>query len=99
MAHIIGATLTLAAPATISYLGVATLSFSKQNATDLLSMLDSGRVKTCDFCYSVYFRSNNRADCEHLAEQLAARGCRIFAGLIHSKILLMQLSDGRSFRL
>jgi hypothetical protein len=98
MMHLIPTVLTLAAPATIAYLGICTLSFSLGNLADLLSLLDAGQVRACDFCYSIYFRSNNKAQCQRLAEELGTRaGCRIFSGLIHAKILLLELSDGRSY--
>jgi hypothetical protein len=98
MGHIIPAVLTLAAPVAISYLGIATLSFSQSNLTDLLSLLDAGQIGKVDFAYSIYFKSNNKADCQRLADELGARdGCRIFAGLVHAKLLLLSMSDGRAF--
>lgn len=97
MMHIIPTALHLAAPATIRYLAVVTLSFSRSNMVDLLAMLDSGEVQTVDFLYSIYFKSNNRDACEQLADGLRARGQRVYSGLIHAKILLMEMSDGRAF--
>jgi hypothetical protein len=97
MMHLIPATLYLASPAIIDHLSVVTLSFSMANLHDLLSLLDSGQVKHCDFAYSIYFRSNEKENCQRLADELTARGHRVHAGLIHSKILLLSMSDGRSF--
>jgi hypothetical protein len=97
MAHIIPATLTLAVPAVLDYLAIVTLSFSQANLTDLLSLLDAGQVRRVDFAYSVYFKSNEKENCRRLADELGARGHRVVAGLIHAKILLMQLTDGRGF--
>ena len=97
MAHIIPATLHLAAPATIRYLAVVTLSFSQPNLIDLLALLDSGQIGAVDFLYSVYFKSNNKEQCQHLADALTARGQRVFAGLIHAKLLLIELTDGRRY--
>jgi hypothetical protein len=95
--HIIEATLHLAAPATIAYLGIATLGFSKDNLDALLTEIDAGRIGKCDFLFSVYFKSNERESCERLAHELGRRGCRVLSMLTHAKILLMELTDGRAF--
>ena len=58
--HIIRATLTLIAPATIDRLTVATLGFSRQNLEELLDLLDRGRIGKVDFLFSVYFKSGRR---------------------------------------
>ncbi len=97
MMHIIPATLHLGEPATIAYLGIVTLSFSQANLQDLLTLLDAGQIEKVDFAYSCYFKSNNKADCQRLAEELTARGHRVYSGLIHAKILLIELTDGRAY--
>ena len=95
--HVIEAVLHLAAPATIAYLGIATLGFSKQNLDELLAEIDAGRIGKVDFLFSVYFKSNERESCERLAHELTTRGHRVVAMLTHAKILLMELTDGRAF--
>jgi hypothetical protein len=95
--HIIQATLQLAAPEAIRYLGIATLGFSKSNLDDLLAELDAGHIGKCDFLFSVYFRSNERESCERLAHELGRRGHRVVACLTHAKVLAMELTDGRAF--
>ena len=95
--NIIQATLQLASPATIAYLGVATLGFSKQNLDELLAEIDAGRIGKVNFLFSVYFKSNERESCERLAHELTTRGHRVVAMLTHAKVLLMQLTDGRAF--
>ena len=97
MMHVIPATLHYAEPTTIAYLAIVTLSFSQANLHDLLTLLDGGQIGKVDFLYSCYFKSNNKADCQRLADELTARGHRVFSGLIHAKILLIELTDGRSF--
>ena len=97
MMHIIPATLHLAEPARIAYLGIVTLSFSQANLQDLLTLLDAGQIEKVDFAYSCYFKSNNKVDCQRLVDELTSRGHRVFSGLIHAKILLLLLSDGRRF--
>jgi len=95
--HVIAATLQLASPATIAYLGIATLGFSKQNLDELLAEIDAGRIRKCDFLYSVYFKSNERESCERLAHELTTRGHRVVACLTHAKVLLLELTDGRTY--
>ena len=95
--HVIRATLQLASPATIAYLGIATLGFSRQNLDELLAEIDSGKIGKVDFLFSVYFKSNERESCERLAHELTTRGHRVVAMLTHAKILLMELTDGRAY--
>ena len=97
MMHVIPATLHLAEPAMIAYLAVVTLSFSQANMVDLLAMLDAGQIGKVDFLFSVYFRSNEKENCQRLTHDLTSRGHRVYAGLIHAKILLIELTDGRSY--
>jgi hypothetical protein len=95
--NVIQATLQLAAPATIAYLGIATLGFSKQNLDELLAAIDAGQIGKVDFLFSVYFKSNERESCERLAHELTTRGQRVVAMLTHAKVLLIELTDGRSY--
>ena len=94
---VIRAVLHLRAPATISYLGIATLGFSTANVEGLAAMLDSGQVGRLDFIFSIYFRSLEKANCERLTAELGRRGARIVAFLQHSKILVMQTTDGQNY--
>jgi hypothetical protein len=93
----IPAILQLAAPATITYLAIATLGFSKNNLEELLLLLDADTVGTVDFLYSVYFRSVEKASCERLRHELTIRGHRVGCCRLHAKIILMQLSSGENF--
>ncbi|MEI8373696.1 MAG: hypothetical protein WCJ35_12785 [Planctomycetota bacterium] len=97
MMHVIPAVLHYADPATIRYLAVVTLSFSQPNMLDLLAMLDSGQIEKVDFLYSCYFKSNEKENCQRLTEELTSRGQRVFAGLIHAKILLIETTAGRTY--
>jgi hypothetical protein len=93
----IPAVLELAAPATIAYLGIATLGFSKSNLEELLLLLDAGTVAQVDFLYSVYFKSVEKSACERLQYELTRRGHRVACCRTHAKIILMQLSSGENF--
>jgi len=93
--HHIEAVLQIAAPARISYLGIATLGFSKDNLERLIGLLDAGRIGKLDFLFSVYFKSNEREICERLAHELGTRGQRVLSMRTHCKLLLIELGDGR----
>jgi hypothetical protein len=94
---IVPASLTLAAPATIEALHIATLGFSASNAADLLAQVDAGRIKTVAIVASVYFERQNPAEYRIMAEGLAERGQRIAALRSHAKIITLALTDGRRF--
>ena len=49
-----------------------------------------------DFLYSVYFKSSEKEICQRLAHELTTRGHRVVACLQHAKILLIELTDGRT---
>ena len=93
--NVVQAVLQLAEPATINYLGIATLGFSKQNLEELLADLDSSRIGRVDFLFSVYFKSNEKEICQRLAHELTTRGHRVVAMLTHAKVMLLELTDGR----
>jgi hypothetical protein len=94
---LVKATLHLGAPATIAYLGVATLGFSRANLEELLALLDGGQIGKVDFLFSVYFKSGQREICERLAHELTTRGQRVVACLQHAKVVLMQTTDGGAY--
>lgn len=95
--HHIPAILELSAPATIKYLAVATLGFSKENLERLLTMFDAGTIGQVDFLYSVYFKSNEREICERLTHELTTRGQRVLSMRTHAKILLVETTAGDAY--
>ena len=86
--------LDLIAPRKISYLGIATLGFSRDNADELLGMLDSGEVGRCHLVFSCYFKSNEETLTGYLTHELNRRGHRAAAVRNHAKILAFGLDDG-----
>lgn len=94
--HVVRATVELAQPAKIDRLTIATLGFSRDNLEQLVELLDSGKIGRVEFLYSVYFKSNEKELCLRLTHELDQRGQRVVAMLTHAKIVLMELSDGRS---
>ncbi len=95
--NIIEAVLAMRAPAKIRYLAICTLGFSTANVEALAAMLDTGQVQRLDFVFSVYFRSLEKENCERLTVELGRRGARIVALLQHSKILVIETTDGQSY--
>ena len=92
--HHIPALLELAAPATIRYLGIATLGFSKDNLERLIGMLDNGTIGRVDMVFSVYFRSLEKESCERLTHALGSRGQRVVSMRTHAKLLLIETTAG-----
>jgi hypothetical protein len=95
--HHLPAVLELAAPATIRYLGIATLGFSRENLERLIELLDAGQVGRLDFLYSVYFRSNEKEICERLTHELGRRGHRVLSMRTHCKMLLIETTAGGNY--
>jgi hypothetical protein len=89
---VIPAILRLAAPAPIDELTIATLSFSRDNAIELLKLLDAGRVKACRFVCSSYFQKSDADIFNFMADGLKARGHDIRACRNHAKIVLAQVA-------
>lgn len=91
------AVLTLAAPATIAELYVATLGFGEKNAGQLLQQLDAGRIGRVWFVASCYMRDKHGDKFARLSEMLTKRGHAIRATRNHAKIIAMRLTDGRTY--
>jgi hypothetical protein len=78
----------------IADLIVATLSFSKANAADLLGLLDDGHVERFSLLISYYFKSTSRPIYDLLVPQLRERGHRVLAMRTHAKIMLARMASG-----
>jgi hypothetical protein len=89
--------LTLAAPAKIAELTIATLGFNRRNADELFAMLDAGTVGACTLVASNYFKSVDTELFAYIHNGLTARGQRCAILRSHAKLLLMKLTDGRAF--
>ena len=81
----------------IAELTIATLSFSKPNAVDLLALMDTGHVAAVNLLISYYFKSTSRDIYDSLIPELRARGHRVLAMRTHMKVILARLTDGRCF--
>lgn len=96
MWHFVPAVLRLAAPATIAWLGLATLGFNRQGIENLFKLMDAKQVAAVDFLCSCYFKSVDQDVFSDLYTGLADRGQHCAAVRTHCKLLLFELSDGRS---
>jgi hypothetical protein len=81
----------------IDDLTIATLSFNKANAADLLGLLDDGHVRRVGLLISYYFKSTSRPIYDTLVPQLRERGQRVLAMRTHAKIILAKLDDGTCY--
>ena len=90
-------------PALIAHAGdvtdlhLSTLSFSKQNAADLLGLIDGGQVRRVSLLISYYFKSTSRELYDLLVPQLRSRGHRVLAMRTHAKLLLARTADGAAY--
>jgi hypothetical protein len=94
---IIPAILRLAKPAVMEELTVATLSFSRDNAGELIKLIDAGKIRRCRFVASSYFQKSDADIFNFLADELKARGHDIRACRNHAKIILARMTDDRYF--
>jgi hypothetical protein len=81
----------------IDELWLVTLSYGRDNAADLLEMLDDGRIKKTWLMVSHYFAAANAHLYDPLAAALIERGQRVLALRTHAKIILFRLADGRRY--
>ncbi|MFI5380651.1 MAG: phosphoribosyltransferase [Tepidisphaerales bacterium] len=74
---------------------IATLTYSRQNATDWAAMLDAGTIRKLSVLVSHYFSKTSPQIFDATAPMLRARGVTIAAARSHAKLLLCKLADGR----
>jgi hypothetical protein len=91
----VGAILSLAKPATITELYVATLGFSDANSGELLELLDRGKIGRVWFNCSCYMRDASAHLFQPLTDALTKRGQLMRATRNHAKLLCAKLTDGR----
>ncbi len=91
-------------PATIGLTGqpidelhLATLSFSKDNAADLLGLIDAGQVRRATLLVSHYFSQTSAKLFDPLADALKTRGHRVFTYRSHVKLIAMRMRSGAAY--
>ena len=81
----------------IQDLYLLTLGFSKNNAADLLGLLDGGQVRRVSLVCSCYFQRASSHIYSLLVPELIARGQRVAAIRNHTKILLARMKNGERY--
>lgn len=81
----------------ITELHIATLSYGKTNAADLLGLLDDGWINRVSLLVSYFFKAQNRSLYDLLVPPLRERGHRCLAMRTHCKLLLIKLAGGGSY--
>ena len=81
----------------ITDLHIATLSYGKDNAAELLGLLDGGQIGRVSLLVSYYFKKTNQKLYDSLVPPLLARGHRVLAMRTHCKIILARMADDTAF--
>lgn len=87
----------LSDPATIARLYVTTLSFNEDNIACLCNGIDQGKISSLVLICSQYFEKTERALFALAKLELEKRSCRIRSLRTHTKLMLLEMSDGRHF--
>lgn len=87
----------LAHPAIITRLDITTLSYNLTNVHSLCDGLDQGKIGTVLLVPSRYFSEVEKPLFAHTKDELEKRGSRVIPGYVHTKLILMEMSDGRCF--
>ena len=94
---LIPVTRRLSDPATIDRLDITTLSYNLTNVQSLCEGLDKGKIGTVLLVPSRYFSEVEKPLFAHTQTELEKRGSRVVPGYVHTKLILMEMSDGRCF--
>ena len=81
---------------TIKHLHLATLGFSRKNIRELIALLDSGKVESVALLCSHYFKGTSGGIYEYAQAELSTRAQRFASVRTHAKLVLIELSDGRT---
>lgn len=81
----------------IADLHIATLSYSRQNAAEMLDLLDSGHIKRVTLLVSYFFKAQNREIYDALVPELLARGHRVLSMRTHAKICLFRMTSNTRY--
>lgn len=90
------AILSLAAPAIIDQLHLASLSISIGNVQALAELLDAGKVRNAMLLLSTYFEATSRQIADPARQMLVSHGQRYVIVRNHCKIVAAKLADGRT---
>jgi len=82
---------------TISDLQLMTLSFATDNGTELIDLLDAGKIQRVQLGVSHYFQHTNKLIYDPIAAALQERGQQIRGLRTHAKIINAQLAGGATY--
>jgi hypothetical protein len=75
-------------------LRIATLSYNARNLSEMLALLDGGRVGRLTLLCSSFFRDHNKGLWRQTLDGFRARGQRAAAARSHCKVVCIELGDG-----
>jgi hypothetical protein len=78
---------------------IATLSLSRRNVAEMVTLYDSGRVRRLDLLTSDFFRKHDDDIFAELVKEFRERGQRVAAARSHCKLVTLALEDGRKYTL
>jgi hypothetical protein len=78
-------------------MGVATLSLSRRNVQEMVSLYDAGKVWRVELLTSDFFRRHDDDIFAELVSEFHARGQRVAAARSHCKVVTLALEDGRRY--
>jgi hypothetical protein len=76
---------------------VATLSLSRCNVQEMVTLLDAGKVGRLDLLTSDFFRKHDDDIFAELVQEFQSRGQRVAAARSHCKVVTLALDDGRRY--
>lgn len=94
---LIPVTRRLVSPAIISRLHITTLGFNLDNVACIANGMDQGKIGQVTLMCSHYFAKAEKTSFEYLQTEIGGRGGRVAALRTHTKLILMEISDGRFF--
>lgn len=68
---------------------ISTLGFNRENADDLIGLIDDGTIASAVLNVSTYFRSSDRDIFDHIRREMTARGQRVMVTRSHAKLVLI----------
>lgn len=94
---LIPATRQLSHPATIAELTITTLGMNKDNVECISRGMDQGKIGRCKVLVSGYFARIDSPEFQFMKTEIESRGGKVHAMGTHSKIILMEMTDGNCF--
>lgn len=81
----------------IEAMKIATLSFNGRNLTEMVKLLDAGKVKTLTLLCSRFFAAHNEALWETTLAEFRTRGQKAAAARSHCKVITLATASGERY--